>query len=114
METYVRVRKYGTLHNGKNVGYVPHKLEEFIEAIQEARLEIPAQHRASATVSLEPDYELGEHYSSLEIGYYREMTDAEGVKHRLEERHHWEEQLQEAEASAIRCREELAALSKAE
>jgi hypothetical protein len=109
MTTYVRVRKYGGTYKERS-GSIPHDAEEFMRVIQDALNEMPPEYLSMAKVNIEPEYELGEHYDCLEIGYYREMTAEEIIEYHAVDLRDWEDRLSAAVEHTDRCRKVVATL----
>lgn len=101
------IRHFGA---GKDNGSIPYKLEELINTLMQARMEIPQECWDGASVDCEPDYEFGEHYASMRITYERPMTPDEIVARNAENRRHWLGQLADAEKRIEYCNGQLAAL----
>jgi hypothetical protein len=100
----VTIREWGTCCDSGNI---PHKLEDFFAALNEARLSIPAEYRDGARVDCEPEYEHGESYGCVRVTYERPMTPTEIEARRLENRKHWNGQWNAAIERAVYCEAEL-------
>ena len=106
--TTITVREWGTVASMRNGGdHIPYRLSDMIAELALAQAEIPPEHRATAHVDCEPDYEFGEHYEAMRVTYSRPMDADELAAYHVEERKHWEGQLAEAEQRVAYCRGEL-------
>lgn len=103
IEKIVRHWGFGNAPNG----YVPRKLDDIINALIEARLEIPQEYWGEAYVECEPDCEHGEYYPRLIVAYSRPETPEEAAERKACERNHWQAQLREAQQRVAYCEEML-------
>jgi hypothetical protein len=76
---------------------------DFVRVLQETRLEIKPEHRASAFVEIWSRDDL----PVLHLGYRRNQTPEEVAADQAERRKHWEVQLKAAEERVQLCRTEL-------
>jgi hypothetical protein len=111
MEFQVDVRKYGGRHTG-SIGSVPRKLDEFIQVLQETRLEIPPEYRADARVDIEPENDTGVDLNCLHIYYHRPRTTEEIAADDAHLKSQWERQIMEAEKRIAFCRSELEKMTR--
>lgn len=92
---------------------LPHTLAGTIAELSSALAAIPEEYRESAEFDIEPDYSHGEVFQHAIITYRRPMAPGEIEAQNAEERAHWDEQLRNARARVLLCKEELAALGAA-
>ena len=104
-QTTITVREWGYANCPH--GTIPYRLPELIAELQAALMAIPEEHRHTATVDCEPDYEFGEHYAAMRVTYERPMNSDELAAMHVENRRHWEGQLADAERRVETCRREL-------
>lgn len=99
IEKIVRHWGFGNAPNG----YVPHKLDDIINALMEARLEIPQEYWDTAYVDV--DHQNDEpHFMVI---YSRPETPEESAERKAYEHKHWQEQLGEARKRVAYCEGQL-------
>ncbi len=100
----VIVRSMGTGQGGS----IPYKLDELLSALNDARLEVPAEYRGSIEVDCEPSYEFGEHYARMQITYERPENEKEKARRIVDEQRHWDAQLAQAQERVEYCKRQRA------
>lgn len=102
--TTIIVREWGT---AKLDGNIPYRLPELVAELQTALIAMPEEHRHTAYVDCEPDYEFGEHYAAMRVTYERPMNADELAAMHVGKRRHWERRLADAERRVAECRKEF-------
>ncbi|RVO55187.1 hypothetical protein CN090_04530 [Sinorhizobium meliloti] len=100
----VTIRRWGCLADHGNI---PHKLEEFVAALQAALDEVPAEHKHTAEVDCDPEHEYGESYAAVRVTYDRPMTEEEIAAEEAEERRRAIRRMRIAEREVAIMRERL-------
>ncbi|MFC0245801.1 hypothetical protein ACFOLL_12715 [Falsochrobactrum ovis] len=105
----VVVRHWGS-DDAKN-GHIPHRLDEFINELMQARLEIPQEHWAEAFIEVDAECPYDDCYPRFIVAFSRPEKPDETAARKAEEHEHWQEQLQKAQERIAYCEEQLGALS---
>ncbi|MBB5700645.1 hypothetical protein FHS76_000488 [Ochrobactrum daejeonense] len=103
IEKVVRHWGFGDAPNG----YIPRKLDDLINELMQARLEIPQEYWGDAYIEVD-EYD---GTPKLIVAYDRPETPEETVARKASEREHWEGQIKEAHKRVAYCEAHLAIIS---
>lgn len=87
-----------------------HNLAKFLDELGHVYHSIPFGNRPYAEIDFEPYYELGEHYAQVRVTYERPERPEETTKRLVDERVHWNAQLEEARRRVDYCAAQIDAL----
>ena len=88
-------------------GYMPRKLDDIINELMQARLEIPQEYWGDAYIEVD-EYD---GTPKLIVAYNRPETPEETVARKASEREHWARQIKEAHKRVAYCEAHLAIIS---